>query len=109
MIASATTTVTIYRGQTEDDWGDVVDNDTVAGSGISASIIEINEDATTETSGFPRVIRKAIGRVGSEVDVQTNDRIYDEKYQETWVIVSASRVKSPVCALDTKLDLKRTT
>ncbi|MGR4847910.1 hypothetical protein [Streptomyces sp. LARHCF252] len=107
MIASATTTVTIYRGQTTDEWGDPTDTNTIVDTGVIASIIEVNQDASTETTGVPRVIRKAIGRVGSEVDVRANDRIYDEKNLETWIIRSLARVKNPVCAMDTKLDLQR--
>jgi hypothetical protein len=107
VIASATTTITIYRGQTEDEWGDVTDTNTVAATGVVASIVEVNQDASTETTGVPRVIRKAIGRVGSEVDVRANDRIYDEKNQETWIIRSLARVQNPICAMDTKLDLQR--
>ena len=107
MIAAATTTVSILRGQTTDDWGDPIDSDTVAVSGVRASIIEINEDGYSEVTTVPRVVRKALGRVGSEVDVRTNDRIYDEVYNQTWIILALTRVQNPVCAMDTKLDLKR--
>lgn len=110
MIASASTTITIYRGQVEDDgYGDPIDTDTVVETGIPASIVEMNVDAETEVSGMPRVIRTAICRVGSEVDVRHNDRIYDEKNDETYTILSLSRLQNPVCAMDTKLILKRTT
>ena len=107
MISSATTTITIYRGASVDDWGDPIDTNTVVDTGIAASIIEINAEAETEVSGMPRVIRKALCRVGSEVDVQHNDRIYDEKNGETWTIRSLSRLQNPVCAMDTKLELQR--
>lgn len=108
MMASATTTITIYRGQVDDDgYGDPIDTDTVVETGIPASIVEMNVDAETEVSGMPRVIRKATCRVGSEVDVRYNDRIYDEKNNETWTIRSLSRLQNPVCAMDTKLIVQR--
>lgn len=107
MISGATTRISILRGQSEDEWGDPVDNDTVEASGIAASITEVNQEASTETTGAPRVIRKAILRVGSEVDLRTNDRIYDEWHEETWTINFISRVQNPVCAMDTKAELQR--
>ena len=107
MLSSATTTITIYRGQTEDEWGDDIDLNTVVDTGVVASITELEAKPFTETSMVPRVIRTAIGRVGSQVDIRANDRIYDEKHNETWTIRSISRKQSPVCATDTRLDLQR--
>lgn len=107
MIASASTTITIYRGESVDEWGDEIDTDTVVETGIPASIVEMNVDAEVLVSGMPRVIRKATCRVGSEVDVRTYDRIYDEQNNESYTILSLSRLQNPVCAMDTKLIVQR--
>jgi hypothetical protein len=109
MISRATTTITIYRGQTEDEWGDPIDTDTVVETGIPAFITEVNVDHSSEVSLTPRDIRKATCRVGSEVDVQQNDRIYDEKNGQSWTIQYVTRQQNPVMAQDTKLVLQRTT
>ncbi|WP_405708478.1 hypothetical protein OG264_11705 [Streptomyces xanthophaeus] len=109
MISSATTTVSILRGSSVDEWGDAMDNDTVVASGISASIIERHTEPFSEVTGNPKVLRKATLRIGSEHDLRTNDRIHDERNNETWVILEISKVQNPVCAMDTKALLHRTT
>ena len=106
MIA-ATTRISILRGESTDEWGDPVDNDTVAASGIQAAITEVNQDSSNEVTGIPRTVRRAILRVGSEVDLRTNYRIYDEWNDETWTINFISRVQNPVCAMDTKAEIQR--
>lgn len=107
MLSSASTTITIYRGESVDEWGDPIDNNTVVETGIPAAITELNQDSEGEVSGAPRVIRSAIGRVGSEVEVLQNDRIFDETRRSTWIILSVTRQSNPVCAMDTKLELKQ--
>ena len=109
MISRATTTITIYRGQTEDEWGDLIDTNTVVETGIPAFITEVNVDHESEVSGMPRDIRKAYCRVGSEVDVQQNDRIYDERFGGTYVIQYITRQQNPFVAQDTRIVLQRTT
>ncbi|MFG2412585.1 hypothetical protein [Streptomyces goshikiensis] len=109
MIASATTTISILRGSSVDEWGDAIDSDTVIASGISASIVERHTEPFSEVTMNPKVLRKATLRIGSEYDLRTNDRIYDEWNNETWVILEISRVQNPVCAMDTKALLHRTT
>lgn len=109
MLSAATTTITLYRGESTDEWGDPIDTDTVVETGIPAAITETNVDSSSEVSLVPREIRTAILRVGSEVDVQTNDRVYDEMNNESWIIQYITRQQNPVCAMDTKILLKRTT
>lgn len=107
MIASATTTVTIYRGQTTDEWGDPIDTNTIVATGVIASITEVNANSFTEVTNVPRVIRKAIGRLSAETDIRANDRILDETNDETWIIRSISRLQNPVCAMDWKVELQQ--
>lgn len=106
MITRASTTVTIYRGSTTDEWGDPVDSDTVVATGVRASIIEQTIYAQTEVTLLPRSFRFAKMRVTPGTDVRQNDRVKDESTNEIWTIVQISRRANPVRKQDTRIDLE---
>lgn len=107
MITRATTTVTILRGNpTYNEWGDEVDSDTVVASGIRASIIEQTVDAKTEITSVPHSYRFAKMRVTPGTDIRQQDRVYDERTEETWTIVQISRRANPVGSQDVRIDLE---
>jgi hypothetical protein len=108
MIARATTTVTIYRGQGTDEWGDPTDNNTIAGSGIVASLLEQSQYFRAEVTTQPRNFRYARLRLDSRVDIQANDRILDERSGWVWTIRNLSTYQNPVRQQDTRADLQRT-
>lgn len=108
MIARATTTVSIYRGQTTDEWGDPTDTDTLVGSNIVASLLEQSQYFRAEVTTQPRNFRYARLRLDSSVDIQANDRIYDERSGWTWTIRNLSTYQNPVRQQDTRADLQRT-
>lgn len=108
MIARATTTITIYRGQDTDEWGDTIDTDTVSASGIPAALSEQSQYFRQEVTTQPRNFRYARLRVGAEVDIQYNDRIYDEVTGWIWTIRNLSKYQNPVRKQDTRADLQRT-
>lgn len=109
MYALPTTTVTILRGTSTDAFGDVVDNDTVAASGIPCSLIEQTRSMFTPDDPTPRVVRITTGRIGADADVVETDRIVDEVTGERYIILGVSRLGNPVMKADLRLDLKRTT
>lgn len=105
MYSRATTTVTIYRGQGTDDWGDIIDNDTPAATGVLASIMEQKIYASTEVTTQPHSYRYARLRVKKGTDIRVNDRIYDERLNQTWTITNISPYQNPVLGQDLRVDL----
>jgi hypothetical protein len=108
MIARATTTITIYRGQSTDEWGDPTDTNTIVGSEIVASLLEQSQYFRSEITTQPRNFRYARLRVDSSVDIQYNDRILDERTGWIWTIRNISNYQNPVRAQDIRADLQRT-
>ena len=106
MIARATTTVTIYRGEGTDEYGDVTDSNTIVATGISASILEQTVKAWTEVTTLPRSYRWAKMRVTNGTDIQQNDRVFDERTSEIWTIVQISNRANPVRGTDLRVDLE---
>jgi hypothetical protein len=106
MIARATTTVTIYRGESTDEYGDPIDSNTIVATGVSASILEQTVKAWTEVTTLPRAYRWAKMRVTNGTDIRQNDRIYDERTEETWTIVQISNRANPVRGTDLRVDLE---
>lgn len=106
MISRATTTVTIYRGTGEDEYGDPIDADTVVARHVPASILEQTVKAWTEVSTLPRSFRWAKMRITNGTDIQQDDRVFDERTEEWWTIVQISRRANPVRGTDLRVDLE---
>lgn len=106
MIARATTTVTVYRGESTDDYGDPVDSNVIVATGVPASILEQTVKAWTEVTTLPRAYRWAKMRVTRGTDIQQNDRILDERTNEIWTIVQISDRANPVRDQDLRVDLE---
>lgn len=106
MYARATTTISIYRGQSDDEWGDAKDNDTVVATGVRASIAEQKIYAQPEVTLQPRNLRYARMRVTNGTDVQVNDRIKDERLNQTWTILNISPLQNPTVKQDLRVDLQ---
>jgi hypothetical protein len=105
MYSRATTTVSIYRGQSEDEWGDVEDNNNIVASGVLASILEQKIWSSPEVSTQPHNYRYARLRMRKNINVQTNDRIHDEINNQTWVITNITNLQNPVVGQDKRIDL----
>ncbi len=106
MISRATTTVTIYRGQATDDYGDPTDSNTIVAVGMRASILEQTVKAWTEVSTLPRNFRWAKMRCTPGTDIRQNDRVLDERTGEIWTIVQISSRANPVRSQDMRIDLE---
>lgn len=105
MYSRATTKVSILRGQSEDEWGDTIDNNTVVASGVLASILEQKTWSSPEVSTQPHNYRYARLRVKKGTDVRTNDRIKDERTNDIWLITNISPIQNPVLGQDLRIDL----
>jgi len=108
VIATPTTTVTILgSGEEESEYGDVLDSETPAGSGIPCSIVEGRQIVSTESDPQARAILYYTGRVPNGTVVDETNRLRDEKTGETYVIDHVTRPHNPVMSPDVRLDLRR--
>lgn len=107
MIAVPTTTVTILGGSTDSDYGDVLDSDEPAGTGIPASIIEGRQIVATESDPQARAIRYYTGRLPNGTVVTDANRLKDEVSGTVYVIDNVTRPVNPVIEQDVRLDLRR--
>jgi hypothetical protein len=107
MIAVPTTTVSILGGNTSSDFGDVLDSETVATSGIPASIVEGRQVVATESDPQARIIRYYTGRLPNGTVVNDSQRIRDEVTGEIYSIDNVTRPRNPVIPQDVRLDLRR--
>ena len=104
---NATTRVSILRGTTENEYGDPVDNDTPAATGVPASIVEQSREVTDPTTGTPRVVRFLVGRFYPGTDLQPGDRVKDEQDGTVFIVDVISRPQNPVRAPDVRAELRR--
>lgn len=105
MYSRATTKISILRGESTDEWGDPVDNDTVVASGVLASILEQKTWSSPEVSTQPHNYRYARLRIRKNIEVQVNDRIKDERNNQTWLVTNISPLQNPVVGQDLRIDL----
>jgi hypothetical protein len=117
MYARATTTVTIFRGQQIDEWGDPEDVNTVVAAGVPASITESKQYNKGEVTTQPRNIHYAKLRMTQRNEDQTygvnegqylrvNDRVRDDKTGVTWTIIGVNRMQNPAIRQDIRADLQ---
>jgi len=108
VIATPTTTVTLLGpGAPDSDWGDVIDSEEPAGSGIPASIVEGRQVVATESDPQARVIRYYTGRLPNGTVVTDAMRLRDERDGTTYVIDNVTRPTNPIIEQDVRLDLRR--
>lgn len=106
MFSRATTTIAIYRGQVNDDWGDPEDQELPVAINVRASIIEQKTYSKGESTTQPRNFRFARLRVTKGTDIRTNDRILDERTRQVWIITNISPIQNPVVGQDLRVDLQ---
>ena len=107
MYALATCTVSILRGTSTNEFGDEVDNGTVAASGIPASIIVRSKSISDSATQTPRIVQQVIGAIGSNVDIRDTDQIRDDTNGITYVIESVIQPNGPGLTPDLQLELRR--
>lgn len=107
MFMLPTTTVTVYRGEGTDEYGDPIDLDIVHLSGVPANFSNLKVSAKTESSTMPQVLYTADCRVRAGLDINENDRLKDEKSGEYWQIVATSRPQNPAVQPELRLHLLR--
>lgn len=108
MIATPNCTVTILGGNTNTDFGDVLDSDEPAGTGIPASIVQGRQIVATESDPQARAVLYYTGRLPAGTIVNDTQRLRDDT---TGAIYSIDHVhaanENPVIPQDVRLDLRR--
>jgi hypothetical protein len=96
--ARPTDLVSVYRGTTTTDEGDVVDaNDTAVHTGVPVSIAQSSRRSQPHNEQTPRLVRRYQGRAGITADIQRYDRLKDSGGR--WYLVDADRAKHAVARL----------
>lgn len=106
MYAFPTTTVSVLRGSTTDDFGDTVAADTVAASGVPFSLLEQRRGVYTAVDNRVQQVRYFTGRAPADADILVTDRIMDEATGQVYFVDTVTQVGSPVTLNDLRLDLR---
>ena len=106
----ANTTVRILESTPvpeDNEWGDETVNDSIAASGVSASITEQTRTVLAPSSGRPRVIRDVVGRVPNGTVVTVDSKVYDETNDRTYAVRSVRQHSNPLYTSEIILELVR--
>lgn len=109
MYALATTTVSILRGTSVDEYGDAYDNGTVAASGIPAAVVEESRRTYDRATQTPRTIRAVRGTLGSGVDVREGDQLRDDRTGLIYAVQAVTQPGGVGMTPDLDVDLIRVT
>lgn len=109
MMGLASTTVSILRGTTVNDAGDVEDDNTnVAASGIPAAITKWRNPLVYSESNYtPRTLNWYRIRLPRRTVIQDDDRIKDEKSGEIYLVNTSTKQPSIWPAPDLLVDAKK--
>lgn len=107
MWAIPNTTVTLLESSGVDEWTGL-GTESVAASGVSASIIEQTRLVDDPVTGTPRVVRAVTGRVPDGTTVTRSHRVRDEVSSATYAVHSVRQHTNPFYTSDVTLDLVRT-
>jgi len=107
VIATATTTIAILRGQGTNDFGDVVDLPNVVMAGVPASIIERSQRVHGPKDSEDRIIRIYKLRVARGTGVQKDDRVRDSAGR-VFIVDNVYQQSNPFWPQDQSADLSLT-
>lgn len=102
----ATSTFTILRGTSFDDFGDEIDTPTIVQEEVVGSVIERARTVFNPNDSRTTVTRELVGRFKPWVDVQDGDRLKDERTGTVYLVDAVHHNTSPIMRSDTVLDLR---
>lgn len=108
MIATPTTTGTILRGQSTNEFGDTVDTPTPWKTGVPASIIERSQRVHGPKDSEDRIIRVIKLRVPNGTGLQKDDRFRDDGTGVIYIVDNVYQLSNPFWAQDQSADLSLT-
>lgn len=107
---AANTTVSVLRGQTTDECGDLVDLNEAVYTGVPAILTEDSRQTQDPSTPTPRTIRASELHVPATVGLTNDDRITDEQTGNTYMVIEVTRPPTLMGApVDTAAVLKRVT
>ena len=107
MNARPTTTVTVLRGTSTDDYGDPTDTLTEVMTELPASILERTQRVSKFGERAPQIITYYTCRLPGNTVLQADDRIKDETTGIIYVMDNYSQVANPLLVNDVRVDLRR--
>ena len=108
----ANTTVTIFRssGNTENQFGETIDDNTPLWTAVPAFLAETGQQVQDPSTPLPRTIRRIACQVPASTGILNTDRIMDEATSDVYDIMSVTRPPTLNGApVDVVLSLKRVT
>lgn len=105
----ATTQVSVLRGTTTDDFGDLIDAATPVVTGVPAAIVESSKTVTDQATQTPRTVRTVTCVLPAWASVLNTDRLQDQSTGLTYFIESVETQPSLGYPGDQVLGLRRVT
>ena len=102
-----TTTVSVLRGETLDEFGDPVDNDSSVLAGVPIAITEYNRRVFLAAEQRLTVVREMWGRVRPGFDIREKDRLRDERTGGIYLVEGISQPALPTNLADMRISLRR--
>lgn len=108
MMAFATCTLSVFRGEATDEYGDDIEvNTTPVATRVPASVVARSKVVTTYEQETPRVIRWYVGRVEQGTDIRKNDRLRNEQTGHVYFVDAVGDSGTGAVPTDLVLDLRR--
>ena len=107
MIGLATHIVDVLTGTTVDAYGDTVDGETVAATGVAVSILEQSRRVDRYDSETPRKVGNLIGRAPYGTPIRDGDRLRHNPSGTIWVVDAVAQNSNPVSTPPMILELRR--
>lgn len=105
---TANACATVYRGTSENQFGDVTDADIPLIQGLPVTLIETGKQVQDPSSATPRTIRQVLCIVPDYAGLTSTDRILDEATGQVYIVIGVTRPPTLIGApTDITLDLKR--
>jgi hypothetical protein len=107
MYALASTTCSVLRGTTTNQWGDVVDdpNGSTVATGIPVAITVTSTRPYDATTQQIRTIRTISGSIQSDTDIRETDRLRDDTTGVVYAVESVTQHMGPGFTADLELVL----
>jgi hypothetical protein len=107
---TANTTCSVLSGSTVNQFGDSIDANSPRISSLPITLIETGKSVQDPSTPTPRTIRQIYANVPEWAGITNDDRIYDERTGDTYIIVAVTKPPTIIGApVDTVLQLRRVT
>lgn len=102
-----TTTVSVLRGETLDEFGDPVDSDSSVRAGVPIAITEYSRRIFVAAEQRMTVVRQCWGRVRPGFDIREKDRLRDERTGRIYLVEEISQPALSTNLADMRISLRR--